>query len=450
VQIALLNHSRFRAALEECLRAAHDSQPQAIAVAISGGADSFALLHCAQEYASAYQLRLLALTVDHQLRPESAAEAAQVAAWAAQAGIHHRILCWEHGGTLSGNMQEAARTARYQLLSDACKQEGISHLLLGHHQDDQAETLLHQLVRGSGVDGLAAMPRARREHNVWLLRPLLDASKATLVEYCTANQLPWMEDPSNQNTRFSRTLLRSMLSEFAPQGLSTARLAETAQHMARAQAALRELAANYADQCITLLPCGAGQLDITTWAKAPEDTRLRLLRQMLQAWQPDTVRPRFAALQDLQQRLLSEPHGRHTLGKLLWQWRAGHVQCHLVHQHLPKMQPVGAADIAPWAALGWQIQLPENTKNLVLAPLGQYGWEFLCTQDRPNVRIARRIAPPAAWQAMPILWLWESAGGYLAKPYSLPHIYPAGEPLPVESQSTGACTRFYADWQPFS
>ncbi|MDY0242779.1 MAG: tRNA lysidine(34) synthetase TilS, partial [Rhodospirillaceae bacterium] len=169
-----------------------------VAVACSGGADSLALTILADAWARSRGGQAIALTVDHGLRADSAAEAATVGRWLAAREIPHHVLRWE-GAKPGTGIQAAARRARYALLEDWCRQEGLLHLLLAHHRDDQAETLLMHLARGSGVDGLAGMAPITETRALRLLRPMLDAPHARLEATLAARGLVWVEDPSNRN-----------------------------------------------------------------------------------------------------------------------------------------------------------------------------------------------------------------------------------------------------------
>lgn len=162
-----------------------------IGIAVSGGADSMALLACA---ARCWPGQVEGATVDHGLRPEARAEAGMVATWCAGQGIAHRILTLD--APLTGNLQASAREARYGLLDAWREARGLGWLMTGHQADDQIETMLLRLNRGSGVGGLAAV-RARRGP---LLRPLLGVRRAALRDYCLAHAIPFVDDPSNVDT----------------------------------------------------------------------------------------------------------------------------------------------------------------------------------------------------------------------------------------------------------
>jgi tRNA(Ile)-lysidine synthase len=143
---------------------------------------------------------VVALTVDHGLRPEAAAEAVQVGAWAAARGIAHETLPWIGDKPATG-IQAAARDARYRLLTEACAARGILHIAFAHHADDQAETVLFRAERGSGPDGVAGMAAARSMGAVRLIRPLLRWPKPALIATCRALAQPFLEDPSNLSDR---------------------------------------------------------------------------------------------------------------------------------------------------------------------------------------------------------------------------------------------------------
>lgn len=204
-----------------------------LAVAISGGPDSLALLLLAQ---AALGTRVMALTVDHGLRAAAAGEAVMVAGVCAARGIGHETLHWR-GSKPAANLQAAARDARYGLMRDWCAAHGVGWLATAHHQDDIAETLLLRLARGAGLAGLSG-PRGRRDlgSGVTLLRPVLGATHAQLCALVGAAGLTAVDDPANHAPRFDRTAARALLA--ATPWLGAARLAASARHLAQAEAAL--------------------------------------------------------------------------------------------------------------------------------------------------------------------------------------------------------------------
>jgi tRNA(Ile)-lysidine synthase len=176
-------------------------------------------------------------TVDHGLRPEARAEAEAVAAWAAECGLPHRILAWT-GRKPRTAVQEAARMARYRLLAALTHETGASHLLTAHTLDDQAETILMRISRGTGIGGLGAMRAESAWSGVVLARPFLSVPKARLVATCRARGWPFLEDPSNQDLRFARARWRRIMPALAREGITAERLAALAIRAQRAEEAL--------------------------------------------------------------------------------------------------------------------------------------------------------------------------------------------------------------------
>lgn len=210
-----------------------------IAVAVSGGADSMALTLLAERWAGDRDGRIVALTVDHGLRPGSADEARKVAGWLSARGIAHQTLQWQGLKPRSGK-QAAAREARYALMQDWCQRAGCLHLLVAHHRQDQAETTLIRLESGSGPDGLAGMAAIAERSHLRLLRPLLGVDKDRLRATLGVHSQDWIEDPSNRDPAYARTRLRaaplpnSIDNNASPLGHRRAALeAETASLLAR-------------------------------------------------------------------------------------------------------------------------------------------------------------------------------------------------------------------------
>ncbi|MBI5163417.1 MAG: tRNA lysidine(34) synthetase TilS [Magnetospirillum sp.] len=269
-----------------------------VAVALSGGADSMALALLSHTWAVARGGTAAALTVDHRLRPDSSAEAAQVAAWATAAGLSHTILV-RTGDAPRGDIQAAARAARYALLEAWCRRAGILHLLLAHHRHDQAETLLLRLGRGSGVDGLAGMAAVEERRFVRLLRPLLPVDPDRLRATCRSAGQAWVEDPSNANHAYARVRLRRLLPSLAAEGLTVPRLAATAARLGRARAALEAEVAAAMVEAVVFHPAGFARLSPAALAAVPEEIGLRLLARLLAGIAGSDYGPRLERLEAL-------------------------------------------------------------------------------------------------------------------------------------------------------
>ncbi len=206
---------------------------QIIGVALSGGGDSTALLHLALRAG----FRVEAVTVDHALRADSAAEAATVGRACAALGVRHEVRVWDHGA-VAGNMMDAARKARMQLIRDWARARSISVVALGHTRDDVAETVLMGLARSAGVAGLSGMRAEWEVEGLRFVRPLLAAGRSELRDWLRGERIAWVDDPTNDNDRFTRVKARQALTELAPLGITVERLADVAGNLARAQAAL--------------------------------------------------------------------------------------------------------------------------------------------------------------------------------------------------------------------
>lgn len=254
----------------------------AVVLAVSGGPDSTALMVLAARWARARKRRprLLAVTVDHGLRRESAREAAAVGRLARRLGLTHRVLRWRGGKPKTG-LQEAARTARYRLLAGFARKTGASAVLTAHTRDDQAETVLLRMARGSGLTGLGAMARRSvvpGQEEITLLRPLLDIPKARLLATLRAAKIAFSEDPSNTDPRFTRARLRMLMPALAAEGLDARRLAVLARRLRRADAALESAV----DQAMAeLLRPGATARSVSMEAaglsRLPAEIALRLI-----------------------------------------------------------------------------------------------------------------------------------------------------------------------------
>ncbi len=261
------------------------AQTEGLALAVSGGGDSMAMLHLAV----AAGLRPLVVTVDHGLRPEAAAEAARVAEVSAGLGLHHHTLRWQ-GWDRKGNLQDAARTARRRLMADWARATGATSIALAHTEDDVAETFLMRLARGAGVDGLAAMSPVWAEGGVLWQRPLLQVGRAALRDWLRAQGRDWVEDPSNDNLRFDRVRVRQAAGPLAALGLSAPCLAGVARHLAEARQALEALARDWALRCLRE---EAGTVAIApTLFDAPLETQRRLVQHVILWIAPAAYAPR--------------------------------------------------------------------------------------------------------------------------------------------------------------
>jgi tRNA(Ile)-lysidine synthase len=245
-----------------------------VLVACSGGADSLALAAAAAFVGPRAGHRVGLVTVDHQLQPGSAERAARVAQWAAAAGLAPVVVSTVDVGGRTGGPEAAARDARYEALVAAATGHGIGIILLGHTREDQAETVLLALVRGSGPHGLAGMPEVRTRAGVRFVRPLLDVSRAQTRAAAGALGLPVWDDPHNVDPAYRRTqaraLLTSLVDSLGP--VVVANLARTARLAAADTAYLDDLAAE-----VLAKATGVDGLRLADLVGTPDALRTRVL-----------------------------------------------------------------------------------------------------------------------------------------------------------------------------
>ncbi|WP_366141407.1 tRNA lysidine(34) synthetase TilS [uncultured Shimia sp.] len=268
--------------------------PQSLGIAVSGGSDSLALLMLALDWARARDVSVFAATVDHGLRPEAKAEAQHVADICRDHGIQHDILAWQ-GWDGQGNLQAAARIARYRLLAEWAQTRDIDGVAIGHTMDDVAETFLLRLSRKSGVDGLAAMQPAFDRHGQRFVRPLLGVSRDDLRSFLKASDVTWCDDPSNEDLKFDRVRSRKALEHLAPLGIDVASLASVSQNLASARKALQAFAV-HAAQDVSVQDRGDLIVTRKAFLDLPMETYRRLLKEALLWISPADYAPRQEAL----------------------------------------------------------------------------------------------------------------------------------------------------------
>ncbi len=385
----------------------------AVAVGLSGGGDSMALVLLLRHWVAERGGSLLALTVDHGLRPESAAEAAAVGQTAGRLGIPHRILRWQ-GEKPSAGLQAAARAARHRLLAKACGEAGILHLALAHHRDDQAETVLLRLARGSGIDGLAAMAAVRADGAVRVIRPLLGFSHDRLLATCRAEGVDWIEDPSNRNPRFARARLRAAVDLLGGEGLDASRLCEVARRAGRARAALEQATAGLLAEAATIHPEGWITLAAAPLLAAPVEVALRALAQALAAVGGPAHPLRDEALERLLE-ALADGQGT-TLGGCVVRLRRGTV--------MVAREPVAAMErlsVPPGGRVPWDGRFdlrvsPRHGRPVTVAALGAAGWREwvarMAPERAPDLPVPVRETLPSLWSGTKLLGVPMVGGRY--------------------------------------
>lgn len=395
-----------------------------VAVGVSGGADSMALVLLADAWARRQGGRVTAITVDHGLRTGSATEARQVGIWLKAHGIQHDVLTWQGKKPQSG-IQAAARKARYALMGEWCKSHGVLHLLLAHHLEDQAETFLLRLGQGSGIDGLAGMAGVVEKSNMRLLRPLLSVPKDRLRATLEMASQSWIEDPSNENRAFERVRIRQSLPVWAEAGMSPQALADTASRMARARIALETGASDLLARCCSLDPAGYARLQPDILFDAPEELSLRALARVLISVGGREYSPRLRKLERFHEKMKMAHFDDLTSwkGATLAGCRAvsmkgkGDKQDLLIsreNRFLPEPTPVKAVLTCHWdGRFDIRLNGSKNVKNQTvrLQSLGEAGWSDVVVQA-PEIRSLR--VPVVARPSLPALF---DDKGVLAAPH---------------------------------
>ena len=287
-------------------------------VAVSGGADSLALmtLYARWKAATGRAQTALVVTVDHGLRPGAANEAAFVARVAGSAGLAHETLTWEGEKPATG-LPAAARTARYRLLGRrAATLPSPCAIITAHTQDDQAETLLMRLARGSGIDGLAGMRPVAPLPGVpatALVRPLLGLPKARLEATLRSASVSWIDDPTNTDLRFERPKLRALATLRTQAALTDAALARSAARLARAAAGLEYATGMLETAAVSIIPGAMATIDLPRFEAAPPELQVRLLGRLLARHGGEHPRARLSEIERLAGGL-SSMTGAATLG----------------------------------------------------------------------------------------------------------------------------------------
>lgn len=264
------------------------SRESDLAVAVSGGGDSLALAVLLLEWCGARGIRLHALTVDHGLRPESAAEAAFVAKFIRDRGGIHQTLVWDDVPKPTTRIQEAARAARYRLMAAYCEANSIKYLGVAHHAQDQIETILFRMAKGTGLDGLVGMrPVQSLENGVTLLRPLLPVSHADLLETLRDQNIDWIEDPSNANERYARVRIRNVIGVLEGEGLSADRIMTLSARLADELNLIDYLVDNEYKNLILYKDTQRIEIMFSDFLMVPIAGKIRILKRAMSDVHPD-------------------------------------------------------------------------------------------------------------------------------------------------------------------
>ena len=370
----------------------------ALAVAVSGGADSMTLLALAHDWAAEIGASVTALTVDHGLRPESGIEAAQVADWCREHGIAHETLVWE-GDKPDKGIQAAARAARYALLGDWCRARSHTELLVAHSQNDQAETFLMRMNRGSGIDGLAAMPLVSFHDGVRLIRPLLTVPRPRIEATADARSLKPLSDPSNLDRRYARVRMRDNLKLLDARGVSVEAVAGTARIFGKMRAARERAIAALAGDVLVLHREGYAEIAREDFAGADREPAGGLMAAVLMSVGGLEYAPRRERLDRLMGDMLHNSDFRpRTLGNCVISTRGDHFLIRREHRTIRHGLPVEPGRRVVWDGRFTVEFVPDpgiGASGYSLKPLGEDGWRYIVSSvcAREFERLSRYSGP---------------------------------------------------------
>lgn len=359
-----------------------------LVLAVSGGADSTALMLLVARWNE--RPPVLVVSVDHGLRPEAAAEAQLVADNAARLGLPVRITRAQ--GRPEGNLQDWARRARYACLAQAAKDVGFDTVVTAHHRDDQAETFLLRLARGSGVYGLAAMRESEELcGDLLLARPLLGVPRAALQKVAEESGLRTTSDPSNKDDRFDRVRMRALMPVLATHGLDAARLAETAGRLARAAQALEAAATAFLRQHFRADRNAKVIGAVDGFQALPEETALRAIARIVRSVGGADYTPPLASVEALYAAILElRPGGRlkRTLSGAVVSVAAGQIAAwrEWGRSGIPDL-PVSAGSTIVWDRR-FRVVIPECAGTLTVGALGRSGSQFRLSGAGKDVVVA--------------------------------------------------------------
>lgn len=380
--------AEFAAALASL--AAFEPAPR-LAVAVSGGCDSMALAMLADRWARARGGSIRALIVDHGLRANSAAEAAQTLAWLGALGIAAEILAWTQARPLT-RIEESARDARYRLLIDHCRQMGIADLLTAHQADDQAETVAMRLARGSSLEGLAGISGRTEREGVCILRPLLELPRARLAACLCAAGIAWIEDPSNQDLRFERNRWREAMSPEL-----TASLRALARRFGHERAAIERRLAQWLERNVSLDEAGFARVDAGAFAALPGEIAARIAGRLAGTIGGRFYPPRRAGLR----RALAQLRGGKDAASGGCLFRRRGQELRVIREFAAI---ASAGPVEPSARLSWdgRFELTPPVPGW-LGPLGRDGWALVKSAIEAAGGSKSALPAAAAW-TLPALW----------------------------------------------
>ncbi|KIE05639.1 hypothetical protein NF27_DP01830 [Candidatus Jidaibacter acanthamoeba] len=288
----IIDFSIFEAEIRSLLE---HKQVDRIAIAVSGGADSMCLTYLCREWAKATNTEIICLIVDHKFRQESTIEAESVRKRLLEKELRTEILTF-HTKKPKANLHAIAREERYNLLTNFCKKNNIKYLLTAHNRNDQAETVLMRIFRGTGIDGLTGIPMHYEINNISILRPLLSFSREEIEATLTYAEWEWVNDPSNLNEKYERSKIRKLINALPEKQLIISRLNLLAKNSTRAKSFLNSHSNKVYEEISYEGKFGEIYLNKAEFLKLDEEIALRILTKTLNRVSGNHYPPRLESL----------------------------------------------------------------------------------------------------------------------------------------------------------
>jgi tRNA(Ile)-lysidine synthase len=348
------------------------SETTSIAVAVSGGADSMALSILLADLAENKPRKIVALTVDHGLRENSAGEARKVANWLAPYGVEHKTLLWKGKKPING-VQAGARNARYDLMATWCRKNKFTVLMTAHHLEDQIETFLMRTERGSGLDGLASMCPVVALKGVMLIRPLLSVSKVRLRAFLREKEQVWIEDPSNNNLAFQRARIRQLVEKLESRGLLPAETRRLIVHLAVLRQQFSSVVKLFFERAVRIMPETYGIVHFEALKYLPDPVLERVLVQIIFELSGNFYPPRRQCLKLSIEKIKSIETINFTLGGCRFIFEGSKVIVCRDQRSISKKQVV-AGNNFNWDGLFQVVISGPTGVTGRIGPLGKKGW----------------------------------------------------------------------------
>ena len=350
-------------------------QNNKVAIAVSGGVDSMCLINLTKAWADDNNIEIVAIIIDHGLRKESQIESEVTRSFLEKKGIEVHVGQLDSKKIKAGNIQQNARDLRYEYMGNYCKEKRINNLLVGHHKNDQAETVMLRILRGSGVDGLSAMDTVSNKNGVCILRPMLSFSRADIEKYMKSQNWQWVEDPSNHDEdKFERVRIRKLLAEYAGKDDLVSRLCLLSNNMRRTKTFIKKVEQETISNICKFSLLGDVSFNKHDFIQLDEEIALRVLRELLIKISGNSYVPRLNSLQQLYSKMIAGNFNNTTLSGCEVILK-GNSFCLL--RELVSVQDKAEINVNRVVIWDNRVEVQVKQKNLYIGALGQGGYDQL-------------------------------------------------------------------------